>query len=90
MKYQILFWGKNKKNITNLSSAELTQRMVKVNPFSHADDTFHYENMPIQIYRKFHLQKTESFQIKKNSYFSYFCSKHRLWVPVRTASERRF
>ena len=22
--------------------------------------------------------------------FSYFCSKHRLWVPVRTASPRRF
>ena len=29
-------------------------------------------------------------QIKKNWYFSYFCSKHRLWVPVRTASKRRF
>ena len=25
MKYQILFSGKNKKNIVNLSSAELTQ-----------------------------------------------------------------
>ena len=24
----------------------------------------HYENTPIQIYRKFHLQKTENFQIK--------------------------
>ena len=23
-------------------------------------------------------------------YFSYFCSKHRLWVLVRTASSRRF
>ena len=30
MKYQILFSGKNKENITNLSSAELAQRMVKV------------------------------------------------------------
>ena len=28
---------------------------------------------------------------KKKSYiFSYFCSKHRLWVLVRTASPRRF
>ena len=27
----------------------------------------HYENTPIQIYRKFHLQKTENFQ-NKNSY----------------------
>ena len=41
----------------------------------------HYKNMSIQIYRKFHLQKTENFQIKKNlTFFSYFCSKHRLWV----------
>ena len=27
---------------------------------------------------------------KKFRYFSYFCSKHRLWVLVRTASARRF
>ena len=27
---------------------------------------------------------------KKFWYFSYFCSKHRLWVLVRTASARRF
>ena len=29
--------------------------------------------------------KQENFQIKKFLYFSYFCSKHRLWVLVRTA-----
>ena len=51
---------------------------------------YHYENTPFQIYRKFHLQKTENFQIKKLWYVSYFCSKHRLWVLVRTASTRRF
>ena len=34
--------------------------------------------------------KTENFHIKKLRYFSYFCSKHRLWVLVRTASMRRF
>ena len=34
--------------------------------------------------------KTESFQIKNLIYFSYFCSKHRLWVLVRTASVRQF
>ena len=38
--------------------------------------------MPIQIYRKFHLQKTEIFQVKKLWYFSYFCSKYRLWVSL--------
>ena len=30
MKCQIMFSGKNKKNIINLSSAELAQRVVKV------------------------------------------------------------
>ena len=33
MKCQILFSGKNKKNINNLSSAELPKRVVKVNIF---------------------------------------------------------
>ena len=33
--------------------------------------------------------KTEKIQIKTSWYFSYFCSKHRLWVLVRTASTRR-
>ena len=30
MKYQILFSGKNKKNIVNLSSAKLAKRVIKV------------------------------------------------------------
>ena len=30
--------------------------------------------------------KNEIFQIKNSDIFSYFCSKHRLWVFVRTAS----
>ena len=34
--------------------------------------------------------KTEYFQVKNSDIFSYFCSKHRLWVLVRIASERRF
>ena len=34
--------------------------------------------------------KNENFQIKNSDIFSYFCSKHRLWVLVRTASARRF
>ena len=34
--------------------------------------------------------KTGKFSDKKFTYFSYFCSKHRLWVLVRTASARRF
>ena len=27
---------------------------------------------------------------REKCYFSYFCSKHRLWVLVRTASTKRF
>ena len=34
--------------------------------------------------------KIGKFSDKKFWYFSYFCSKHRLWVLVRTASARRF
>ena len=37
----------------------------------------------------FTTKKPESFQIKI-WYFPYFCSKHRLWVLVRTASARGF
>ena len=29
----------------------------------------HYENSPIQIYRKFHLQKTENFPMKNSDIF---------------------
>ena len=32
---KILFSGKNKKNITNLSSAGLAQRVLKVNDFEY-------------------------------------------------------
>ena len=34
--------------------------------------------------------KNRKFSDKKLWYFSYFCSKHRLWVLVRTALARRF
>ena len=34
--------------------------------------------------------KKWKFSDKKTDIFSYFCSKHRLWVLVRTASSRRF
>ena len=35
----------------------------------HADMIAHYENTPIQIYRKFHLQKIKNFQIKTLIFF---------------------
>ena len=36
------------------------------------------------------ISKNWKFSDKKLRYFSYFCTKHRLWVLVRTASPRRF
>ena len=39
------------------------------------DSVTHYENTPIQIYRKFHLQKLENFQIKKLIFFLIFAQK---------------
>ena len=38
-------------------------------PKNHYAINYHYENTPIQIYRKFHLQKTENFQIKISDIF---------------------
>ena len=36
------------------------------------------------------ISKNWKFSGKKLRYLSYFCTKHRLWVLVRTASPRRF
>ena len=55
-----------------------------------AENLPHYENTPMQICRKFHLQKKLKNFRQKPLIFSYFCSKHRLWVLVRTALARRF
>ena len=49
-------------------------------------DNKHYENTPIQIYRKFYLQKLKHFQMQ-NSDNTISAQKHRLWVLVRTACE---
>ena len=50
----------------------------------------HYENLPMQYTEIFLALKIENFQLKKFVIFSYFCSKHKFWVHVRTASPRRF
>ena len=42
------------------------------------------------MYWKFYHKKNEIFQITNSDIFSYFCSKYRLSVLVRTASPRRF
>ena len=45
MKCQILFSGKNKKNILNLPSAENAQRVVKVKVRSSVMQTIQYSNL---------------------------------------------
>ena len=47
MKCQILFSGKNKKNIINLSSAENSQRVVKVNDCTKQKGSFYHMRMTI-------------------------------------------
>ena len=78
LKCQILFSVKNKKNITSLSSADIAQRVLKVNMFclegsirskEQSNISKHYENTPIKRYRKFHLQKLKIFRIKKFDIF---------------------
>ena len=47
-----------------------------------ASEEIHYENTPIQICRKFYLQKLEIFRLKNLIFFSYSYSKQRLWYSL--------
>ena len=49
----------------------------------------HYDTMSIQ-YMIFSAVKNGYVQMKYCCIFSYFCSKHRLWVHVRIASQSMF
>ena len=46
--------------------------------------TVHYENTPMQYTAIFHSCKNDNFQMKNCDICSYFCSKYRSWVHVRT------
>ena len=50
----------------------------------------HYENTPMQYTAILYGCENDNFQLIFCDYLSYFCSKHILWVHVRTASLRRF
>ena len=58
------------------------------NSLTHA--YFHFDNRPMQYTEFFEDLNFENFQKKIFDIFFYFCSKHRLWVHVRTDSPRRF
>ena len=49
----------------------------------------HYEKMTMQYTETFFSCKNLKFSLEKNLIF-FLCSKHWLWVQVRTASLRRF
>ena len=83
-------------------NAALQTEVLYIHRFSKADICLFLSSVfpkaTIYIITKTRLFKyTENFSTKKWKisdkkfwYFSYFCSKHRLWVLVRTASMRRF
>ena len=58
----------------------------KFNKFISQHFAVYYENLPMQYTEIFLALKNENFQLKKFDSFLIFCSKHRLWVHVRTAS----
>ena len=45
----------------------------------------HYANTPMYYTAIFHGCKNDNFQMKNREVFFYICSKHGLWVHVRTA-----
>ena len=58
MRCQILFSGRNEKNFTHLSSAELAQRMVKVKTDQSLETESEYSSLQIKImYFLFFLRK---------------------------------
>ena len=80
-----------------LSTRELVERLegLSVHMKSrYVEPSLHinldYDNTPMQYTAIFQGCKNVHFQIFFFKLFSYFCSKHLLWVHVRTASVRRF
>ena len=74
---------KNMKNITFFQLKKFHFTDIKI-------AVYHYANMSVQYTAIFHGYKNGNFQMKKCDFFSFFCSKHRSWVNVRTASLKRF
>ena len=72
------FHAKNKRCIYNVNSGYIYERCKTLRKNA-------YLNL-----LKILPPKNENFQMKNSDMFSYFCSKHRLWVLVSTALARRF
>ena len=61
-----------------------------VRGFSVCQHVYSIHSLRKHAYSNILTTKNWKFLDKKFWYFSYFCSKHRLWVLVRTASARQF
>ena len=84
MEGQSLFSGKHKKNLINLSSAELAQG-VKVNI---PDRSCRASPHPVLFYNSKELVKEEYLVIVLNNFFYFFIKI--MWVLSRSASLRHF
>ena len=79
MKYEAnLYSGKDKKYIF-LENIVFTLN-IQTNMSEQTAE--HYENMPVQIYRKFHLQKSENFQIKNSDIFHIYIQNIDCWYSL--------
>ena len=82
---------------SNLSFGTHTDRAMRKRLRAYADSEGPAQGLHCPIMKTCLFKYTENFTTKKWKfsdkkfwYFSHSCSKHRLWVPVKTASERRF
>ena len=57
-----IFSFKVKQQTQNLFPSDVEEIVVLI--FYNYAEKYHYENTPIQIYRKFHLQKLKIFRLK--------------------------
>ena len=90
--YRLIYVGPGQKHLKKFSHEE-AQIYITVNlcvKSASARLNSHYENMSVQYAA---ISKSEKMIFLDEFFFyifSYFCSKHRLRVHVRTASLRRF
>ena len=61
--------GTDTVRFTSSSQHERESQTKTINQPQREQMASHYENTPIQTYRKFHVQKTENFQVKKSNIF---------------------
>ena len=79
----------NRKCSMKTSNSEIVKRISHSLPKRERKKTTITKTRLFKYTENFTTKKGK-FSDKKFWYFSYYCSKHKLWVLVRTASARRF